>query len=356
MPPTTRQSSTTGHWVMGRVGAHSGLHRAIGLTAVSGDRSKRSPGFASEARFGDTRDSASILRSILPFGLRGSGPVAHVDPRPGPCKPGSRSRHPAAASASSTRHRRPGVATTTIAWPSVGCGTPNAATSPTSCVRVEHLLDLGRADAVARRLDHLVAPADEVQEAFVVPAHRVAGEHRDLGQHQTRFAPGQRLVALGGLLGIVPVAHRHQRAAMHELAGLVGAQRRAVVAQDQDLGVRDRLADRVGAPVDLLGRQIGRAKRLGQAVHQERLASAAAWRAARSASRAACVRRCWRSSAGVRRSTSGQCSCASWMYSGGTAVRPVTRSLAQRVEHVARQQVVDAARRARRRGMPWSAG
>ncbi len=58
---------------------------------------------------------------------------------------------------------------------------------PTSCVRVEHLLDLGRADAIARGLDHLVAPADEVEKALVVPAHGVAREHRDLGQHEARL-------------------------------------------------------------------------------------------------------------------------------------------------------------------------
>ena len=58
---------------------------------------------------------------------------------------------------------------------------------------------------------------------------------------------------------------------MDELAGLVGAAMRAVGAQHQDLGVRNRLADRVGAAIDFGGRQEGRAERLGQAVHQEGL-------------------------------------------------------------------------------------
>ena len=50
------------------------------------------------------------------------------------------------------------------------------------------LLHLGRAHPVARGLDHLVAAADEVQEALVVAAHRVAGEHRVLRQLQASLA------------------------------------------------------------------------------------------------------------------------------------------------------------------------
>jgi hypothetical protein len=51
-------------------------------------------------------------------------------------------------------------------------------------------LDLGRADAVARHLDHVVAAADEVQEALFVHAHGVARPDRHLGQRQRRVRPG----------------------------------------------------------------------------------------------------------------------------------------------------------------------
>ena len=58
---------------------------------------------------------------------------------------------------------------------------------------------------------------------------------------------------------------------MHELALLAGLAARAVGAHDEDLGVRDRLADRVGPAVDLGGVEVGRAERLGEPVHQEGL-------------------------------------------------------------------------------------
>ena len=76
------------------------------------------------------------------------------------------------------------------------------------------------------------------------------------------------LEALRGLLRVVPVAHGDERAAVDELALLARLARRAVGAHDEDLGVRDRLADRVRPAVDLGRVQVGRAERLGQAVHQ----------------------------------------------------------------------------------------
>jgi hypothetical protein len=43
---------------------------------------------------------------------------------------------------------------------------------------IDRVLDLDRADPVARRLD----PADEIQKAVLVGVDRVAGEDRQLGQ------------------------------------------------------------------------------------------------------------------------------------------------------------------------------
>ena len=48
-----------------------------------------------------------------------------------------------------------------------------------------------------------------------------------------------------------------QRAAVHQLTGLVGRALAAIFAQHQDLGIRNRLADRIGPPIDLAGWQIG---------------------------------------------------------------------------------------------------
>src|SRR6516225_4047601 len=44
---------------------------------------------------------------------------------------------------------------------------------------IDRLFDFGRRDAIAGGLDHLVATPDEIQEAFGITPHRVAGEHRD---------------------------------------------------------------------------------------------------------------------------------------------------------------------------------
>jgi hypothetical protein len=61
----------------------------------------------------------------------------------------------------------------------------------------------------------------------------------------------QQLVALGGLLGVVPVALADQRAAVHQFARLVRAAFAAVLAQHQDLGIGDGLADGIGPAVHL---------------------------------------------------------------------------------------------------------
>jgi hypothetical protein len=53
---------------------------------------------------------------------------------------------------------------------------------------VEDFFDFGRADAVAGGFHHLVAPADEVQEAFVVHAHGVAGENGEFRDDEAGFA------------------------------------------------------------------------------------------------------------------------------------------------------------------------
>ena len=134
---------------------------------------------------------------------------------------------------------------------------------------VQNFLDLVGADAIARRLDHLVAPTDEVQKPVFVLAYGVARENRDLRQHQAGLAAWQRPKSLGGLFGVVPVALRHQCAALNEFAWLMWIAGRAIGAQHQHFAVGDRLADRIGPTVDLFRGEIGRAERLGETVHQE---------------------------------------------------------------------------------------
>ena len=56
------------------------------------------------------------------------------------------------------------------------------------------LLDLGRADAVARRLDHLVGAADEVEEARPRRATTVSPDHTAIsGVHSPPSRPGRGL-------------------------------------------------------------------------------------------------------------------------------------------------------------------
>ena len=58
---------------------------------------------------------------------------------------------------------------------------------------------------------------------------------------------------------------------MHELAGVAGLAGLEVLVQDQDLGAGDRLADRVGLPVDPVGREEGAPEGLGEAVHEHQV-------------------------------------------------------------------------------------
>ena len=161
-------------------------------------------------------------------------------------------------------------ATMTMAAPSVACGTPTATASATSPVAYTPSSTSRRAHPISRGLDHLVATPDEIEETFRVATHGVARPHREFGEHEARVLARNRLVSLGGLRRIVPVAERHQRAAMHELARLIGRAVGPVRTHDEDLRVRNRLADRFGTPVDFRRIEIGRAERLRQAVHQER--------------------------------------------------------------------------------------
>ncbi len=55
---------------------------------------------------------------------------------------------------------------------------------------------------------------------------------------------------------------------MHELSLLAGLADGAVRAEDEDLGVRDRLADGIRTTVDLGRVEVGRAERLGETVHE----------------------------------------------------------------------------------------
>ncbi len=137
--------------------------------------------------------------------------------------------------------------------------------------REGYFFDFGRTHTIARGLDHLVAAPDEVQIAILVHTHCIARPDGELRRHQTGRPARHRFVALGGLLRIVPVAERHERAAMHELPRLIRSTDAAIRPDDQDLGIGNGFPDGAGTAVNLGRGQIAGAESLGQPIHQEDL-------------------------------------------------------------------------------------
>ena len=72
----------------------------------------------------------------------------------------------------------------------------------------------------------------------------------------------------GGTLRIAPVPQRDGGAAVHQLADFARGARLARLVGDEDLDVRDGLPDGRRTGIDLIRREVGGAKCLGEAVHQ----------------------------------------------------------------------------------------
>src|SRR5439155_25765494 len=81
--------------------------------------------------------------------------------------------------------------------------------------------------------DHVLLAVLDVDEPARVHVADVAGAQPPPGEHH-----------LGGLVGAIPVAARHLRAADADLADLPELEVPAVVVLDRDLGGWDRQADR----------------------------------------------------------------------------------------------------------------
>src|SRR5215203_574265 len=109
-----------------------------------------------------------------------------------------------------------------------------------------------RAQAVALRLYHRV-----------VAPHEVARVDHPLHVQKLRWGHRVRTIRLARRLLLAPVAHRYRRAPVYQLARLAGGALLTISVYDQDLGVRDRLADAGGTAFDFLGWQIRRAERFG---------------------------------------------------------------------------------------------
>ena len=133
-------------------------------------------------------------------------------------------------------------------------------------------LDLVGADAVAAGLDHVVLAGDEVDVALFVGVDVVAAGDDDLVDElpfgvDDLFEDLDALEAFGGLFGGVPVAAVDARTPVDQLAHLSGLARFALVVDDVELHVGDRLADGARADVDLPGVEVGGAEGFGEAVH-----------------------------------------------------------------------------------------
>src|SRR5215216_6243781 len=136
---------------------------------------------------------------------------------------------------------------------------------PRAYKEVLHLL---RAQAVALGFDHGVVAADEVEETLLIAPDRVAGIDHPLHAQEFRGGQGIGAIRLARRLLVAPVAHRHRRAPVDQLARLLGGALPTFFVYDHDLRVRDGLADAARSAVDLLRRQICGTERLGQPVHQ----------------------------------------------------------------------------------------
>ena len=113
--------------------------------------------------------------------------------------------------------------------------------------RVKDFFHFRRTHAIAGRFHHFITPTDKVKKPLRVHAYGVARKHSIFRQLETRRPARrvrcQQLVALGRLLSIVPVPHAHQRTAVHELSGFVGAAGRPVLAQHQNFRIWNGFAD-----------------------------------------------------------------------------------------------------------------
>src|SRR5215211_1496637 len=136
----------------------------------------------------------------------------------------------------------------------------------------KEVLHLLRAQAVALGLDHCVVAPYEVEVAFLIPAGEVARIDNPLRIEELGWGQRVRAVRLLGGLLLAPVAHRHRRAPVDELSYVARGTLLAFLVYHEDLGVGDGLADTPTAlgrgAVDLIGRQVGGAERLGKTVHQ----------------------------------------------------------------------------------------
>ena len=116
-----------------------------------------------------------------------------------------------------------------------------------------------------------VATADVRKDAVRITTNEIAREHDALAVRRIVRPNRIRTEHRRSRGSITPVAGGHGRPTLHELTHFVHVARRQIVAQHHDLGAGYRAADRIRMFVDQLGRQVRRAERLRETVHQEQL-------------------------------------------------------------------------------------
>ncbi len=80
----------------------------------------------------------------------------------------------------------------------------------------DHFFDFGGTDAITGYLDHVIEAADEIEIAFRIPAHGIAGPDGDFG-----YGTRQRLETLGRFFRVAPVTLCDQEAFMNQFARLI---------------------------------------------------------------------------------------------------------------------------------------
>ena len=128
------------------------------------------------------------------------------------------------------------------------------------------VLYLLRGNAVARALDHRIAATGEIEQAVGIAHHPVTGPDRHAamtGRRRSRPEPFR------SALRILPIALRHQRAAMDQFAFLPRRGDGAIVPDHQHFGEGNRLAHRSRVRVHQCRVEERGAECLGQAIHRE---------------------------------------------------------------------------------------
>ncbi len=114
--------------------------------------------------------------------------------------------------------------------------------------------DVCRADAKARRLDHVVPTAHEVEVSVFVHANEITGVDDLI--HASRSRKRERMIAIDALrlFRLAPVPQGYGRSVMDQFTHFIGFAATAIFVDDENLRIRNRLTHRADTSIDFLWR------------------------------------------------------------------------------------------------------